>query len=255
MQALVNVGKSLTGAGVNEPVEPFSAPLDRLLEFPLRQGLLFFVLAGVAVVFGLRDRDPRPAVWFTAAAVLGVMAEARLAATHYFAPAFVVSLPGALWLLRRRRGAVASLLVWPVIAWAVWPHLEHRHGPTRDAEAFAARAAPALAFMGDRLAADEVGLTPSYWPHPDTRYWEVVELYVAYTPDYPYRFLPASRIAAERAGEQGKRLRYDADFGLGESASEELVLGDIGTFRVRPVAPDVVELLEGPGVREPLPPG
>jgi hypothetical protein len=255
MRSLGNIAKGLTGGGVNEPVEPFSAPLDRLLDFPLRQALVLFLLAGVGAVVGLRRRDARPVVWFVGAAVLGVMGEARLAATHYFAPAFVVSLPAALWLLQRRAGRATSLLVWVLVAYAVVPQLDHRHAPAVDEAKFEAQATPALAYVESHLRPGEVALTPSYWPHPDPRYWGVVELYVAYTPDYPYRLLPASRLAAERAGEQGKRLRFYADFGVGKIHGEQqLQLADIGTFTVRRASDDVVELVAGPGVDAPLVP-
>lgn len=249
-QSFVNVWEGLSGGGINDEIPLFATPLDQLGDFPLRQALVVFVLAGAAAALGLARRDPLPVVWFSGALVLAVMAQARLAAVHYFAPALVLSVPAALWLLRQERGKAASLLVWPVIAYAVVPQLQHRDGPRLDAEKFERTAAPSLELVERRLRPGEVALTPSYWPSPDTRYFELVQLHVNYTPEYPYSFLPASSAAARVAAERGWRLRYYTGREAADvTGTQTIPIGDIGVFKVRRLsgAEMVVELLDGPG--------
>ena len=251
LRSLVNVGLGLTGRGINDPVEPFSAPLDQLAEFPLRQGVFVFAVAGIAAVVGLVRREPLPVVLFVGAAVLAVMAQARLAAIHYFAPAFMLSVPAALWLVWRERRLAAPLLVWPVIAFLVYPQFEHRRGAARDAEAFARSAAPSFEYVQRRLQPGELALAPSYWPHPDIRYFGTVEYYAHYTPPYPYRFVEPTFLAERIATQRSLRFRYLVGPAVGEIAGTQTIsLGDLGTYKARriPSAPDVAELVDGPQV-------
>jgi hypothetical protein len=248
LQALVSVEKTLSGRGVNETVEPFSASLSQLEHFPLRQATLVFVLAGIAALVGLRRRDPVPVVWFVGAAALGVFAEARLAAIHYFAPAFVVALPGALWLVRRARWG-APLLAAALVAYLVLPQLENRRALSYDRNLEAA-VTPSLDALAARLKPGELIVTPSYWPNGDTRYFDVVESYVAYSPAYPYRFVSDSVRAVNLAEDRGLRLRYyTGPLARNLVGEQELQLTEIGPYRVRPVhgVADAVELLSGPG--------
>jgi hypothetical protein len=249
MQAMISIEKGLSGRGINETVAPFSAPLDQLSHWPLRQALLVFVLAGVAALVGLVRRDPLPVVWFVGALVLGIMAEARLAAVHYFAPAFVVALPGAFWLLRRARPAGAALAAAVIVAYLVQPQLENRHGLVFD-PSLAAAVRPSLRAIEARLGPDELAVTPGYWPDPSTRYFDVVLPSVAYTPPYPYTFVSDSARAPALAEDLGMRLRYyTGPLARNLVGEQELTLTEIGPYRVRPVpgVPDAVELLSGPG--------
>lgn len=254
MRSFVYVFNGLTGRGINEGIPLFGASLRQLLETPLREALVFFGLAGIAAVVGALRREPLPVVCFAGAAVLGVMADARLAAVHYFAPAFVMSLPGAFWLLRRGRGWRSTLLVWPLLVYAILPQLENRNGPERSFEAFRAAQEPSLQFVAERLRPGEVGLTPNAWPHPDVRYFDFVEPYVFYSPDYPYRFLSTSERVLALAKDRGLRFRYyigpDTEKVLG---TRRMTIGALGEFTVRRVgaAPQVVELLAGPLVARP----
>jgi hypothetical protein len=250
LQSLVNLEQGLSGRGINEAHEPFADGWDRFLDLVPRQALLVFFLAAVGAVVGVARRDPRPVAWFVGALVLGVMAEARTPNIHYFAPAFVVSVPAALWLLQRERLRPASLLVWPVIVWIALPALQDRDVPRAEAARFRQAAEPTLTAVGQRLRDGEVALTPSYWPDADTRYFGLVQSFVEYTPPYPYRFIEASNVGAQLAAERGLRLRYylggDAERVTG---TQRLAIGDVGEFLVRRVegAGLAVELLEGPG--------
>lgn len=254
LRSLVNIVEGLSGGGVNEDIALFAAPLDQLADFPLRQATFVFLLAGVAALVGLRRSEPLPVVLFAGALFLAVMAQARLAAVHYFAPAFVVSVPAALWVLRGRRGGAASLLVWPIVLFLVWPQIEHRDHPARDAQSFADRVAPSLALIEQRLQPGEVALLPSYWPNADVRYFAVVQYFVGYAPTYPYRFLEAAPLGLQLAAELGLRPRYYTGPSLeGLSGEQEIQVGNAGTYLVRPVpgAREVVELLSGPGITPP----
>jgi Dolichyl-phosphate-mannose-protein mannosyltransferase len=249
LQMLVVVTRGLTGGGINEDVAPFTASLEQLRGFPLRQAAFVFLLAAVAAAVGLVRREPTPVLLFSGAAVMAIMAQARLGATHYFAPAYVLSVPAALWLLRTgRRGARASVLVWPMVALIVLPQYQHRRDAGNTAAAFAAREEPALRTVERRLEPGEVALVPGSWPHPDNRYFESVYLYSEHTPDYEYHFLPDYAPALAYANQHGLRPRYF----VGPVAST--VVGTMplelttGTYTARPLpgVPGAVELLAGP---------
>jgi len=240
MQALVAVGNGLAGRGISSDVEPFSAPLT-LPERPL----FLFVIAGVAAAVGLVKRDPRPVIWFVGALVLGVMGQARLAAIHYFAPAFILSVPAAFWLLRRGPLTVSTLATAVLVVYLVVPPLQERHRPEAEAESFAASVASGVTAIEQRLGAGEIGLVPSGWPTADSRFFQYVQRPNSYAPEYPFRLLPATTAAAGLAAERGLRLRYYTEPGAGSRGATELGIGELGTFTVRPVpnAPDVVELV------------
>ncbi len=109
---LVSIHDGLTGGGVNTSVyvTPFAHAWNNLVHWPLQQFLVLFGLAAVAVVVGVRRGELGPALWFTAAAAAALFAAARLGTRHYWAPAYVLSVPPALWLCRQLRlvGAVGA---------------------------------------------------------------------------------------------------------------------------------------------------
>jgi hypothetical protein len=249
LQMLVVIARGLTGGGINKEIAPFSAPLDQFADFPLREAAVVFVLSGAAAVLGAFRREPLPVLLFTGAVVLAVMAQARLAATHYFAPAYLVSVPAALWLVRERaRGLVGPVLAALLVAVVVLPQFRERRAAEITLSSFAAREAPALRLVEQRLQPGEVGLVPSYWPHPDSRYFEVVHIYVEHTPDRPYRFLPDTPRAAAFAAEHGLHPRYFVGPGATTVASTGPLALVTGTYRARrlPGVDDAVELVSGP---------
>ena len=253
-QAVANVGEALRGRGINEGVDAFSIPLSRLFEHDLRVALVVFLLAGVAAVWGLAVRNPVPAIWFSGAVALGIMAQSRLGSTHYYMPAFMLSVPGALWLLGRGARGRPPLLVWPLLLLLVYPAFAERHSTRDEVERLARVAAPSLSALERRLREGEVAFTPSAWPNPDTRYFELVQRYVFVTPEYPYRFLPAAPDAAKLAEERGLRFRYftgPAIFDVG--GTKRIALGGLGEYNVRRLTDTdlAVELLEGPGADRP----
>jgi hypothetical protein len=239
MQALVAIGNGLTGRGISADVPLFSASLDAIPDRPF----FLFALAGVAALLGLRQRDARPVIWFVGALALGVMAQARLAAPHYFAPAFMLSVPAAFWLLRRGPAKLSFVALAVVVGYLVLPVLEDRGSSAADAESFASSTAPALAAIEERLRPGEIGVVPSGWPTADSRFFQYVQRPNSYVPTYPFRFLPATAAAAQFAAAHGLELRYYTEPGAGSRATADV--GELGTFSVRPVtgAPDVVELV------------
>jgi hypothetical protein len=248
LQMLVVIWTGLGGRGVNEEIALFSAPLDQLAEFPLRQAVIVFVLAAAAAALGLVRREPAPVLLFVGAAVLAVMAQARLATTHYFAPAYVLSVPAALWLFRARGGLRAPLLLWPIVGFLLLPHYQHRHEANNAASAFESRERPALDLVDRLLERGEVALVPGGWPREDSRYFEFVRVHVEHTPEYRYRFLPDLPTALAFAAENDLRPRYF----VGPVASSvegtmplQLVSG-MYTARRLPGVPAAVELLSGP---------
>jgi hypothetical protein len=212
-----------------------------------------FVLAGIAAVAGLVRRDPLPLAWFAGAAVLGVMAEARLAAVHYFAPAFVLSAFGALWLFRERR-ALGAVLIWVFVVYAAWPTWHARHAPAADAKQFAALVAPAKAYLAAHQQPTDIALVPSYWPFADARYFELVQLYSAYVPDYPYRQLPASEAAAAAVELRGLRFRYYLNPQVTSLAGEQRLTIELGDYTLRPVpgVPLLADVVHGAGADTPF---
>jgi hypothetical protein len=202
LQALVVLAKSAAGRGVSD-VPSFATPLsalDGLLSFG---GLVLFAVAVLAAVFGLRRDDARPVVWAVGAATLGVLAWARPVAPHYLAPSFVLAVPAALWLLQRTRGARASLLVWPFVLLIAWPAFDNRNAPADNASKLEASGKTARAQALEGLGPNEVRFVPSYSPDPDVRYFELVQLYVRHSPDYPYRLLPMTDAALSYAESHG----------------------------------------------------
>ncbi|MEP6978206.1 MAG: glycosyltransferase family 39 protein [Thermoleophilia bacterium] len=248
LQSMVNLENGLTGHGINVDIPLFATPISTFWT-TLKLPFLIFVLAGLGAVVGLITRDARPVVWFAGAVVLGVMADARLAAIHYFAPAFVLSVPAALWLFRPRRLKLAALLVWPLVLYVTWPAVRDRDTPSKEAREFRTQIAPAAAAVAARLRPGEFALTAPYAPVADTRYFQLVEQYVNYTPERPYRFLPATTAAAALAQSRGLRARYFVGPEARDLRGRQTVsLYELGSFTLQPL-PGVngaAEIVPGP---------
>jgi hypothetical protein len=173
---------------VNAGVKPFDLRGVDFGAWPLREALLVFAIAAGAAAYGLWKRELVPVLWFVGAAVLAVMASARLGVTRYYAPPFVVSIPPALWLLRRLRlpGALAAAALVVVVA---LPQLQHRDDQA-DAARQDERIAAALLARA-HLAPGQAALVKPGGASADACYFAVVQPYLADHPVYPYRALPA----------------------------------------------------------------
>ena len=253
-RALESVVETLAGRNVNEGVAAFNEPGSIFTSFPLRECAVIFVLAGVATVVGLRRRDPWPAVWFAAAGVAAIMAAARgLGEIRYFAMPYVLSIPPALWLLRRGTHRPAPVLAWVVVALVVAPTFLHSGGEAQRASRDEAVAA-AAGHLADRLLAPgQAAIVPDQFQSPDDRWYSLVGIYSALQPVRPYRLI--DDVATELSVVQQRRLRLR--YFIGPVASIKAVTTlhlAFGDYRARPVPGSLdpatgigaLELLSGP---------
>jgi hypothetical protein len=252
MRALVYIVRNVSGRGVQAGIEPFSTPLsalDGIVGTPIVFAFLLAVLAGV---MGALRREPVPVVWAVAALATGVFAYARPPNVHYFAPAFVFSALALLWLLQRESRSRVPLLAWALVLYLVWPAWDNRFDAAEEQERLVAGVASAKQYTDARLAPGEFALVPSYWPFADARYFELVQISVEHSPEYPYRYLPAT--AAVRSFEQARQMRPRFSIGLQASdldSATQVELGDLGRYTIVPRAGLVAEIVAGPGVTEP----
>src|SRR5439155_878987 len=77
-----------------------------LFEFPIRSATLVLALAVAGAIVGARRRILWPTLLALGALLLAVLAAARLSYPNYYAPAFAVAIPPALWFLKARRTSV-----------------------------------------------------------------------------------------------------------------------------------------------------
>jgi hypothetical protein len=157
-----------------------------------------------------------------------------------------------LWLVQRSPRAHAPLLVWPVVLLLLWPAWDRREVPAREQAALAASVADAKRYIDANLRPGEVAVVPSYWPFEDSRYFELVEIYVEHTPNYPYESLPTTAAARPFMQLRGLRPR----FYVGPQATNLTVgtraqLGELGEYTLVPTAVQgLAEVVQGPGVTE-----
>jgi hypothetical protein len=143
------------------------------------------------------------------------------------------------------------LLIWPIVLYVALPSLNHRNGPKHDTAQFAAIVKPAKAYLANKLGPGDVAFVPSYWPFADSRYFELVQLYVNYTPPYPYKYLPASQLAGKYAEATGLHFRYYVGPGFESlQGMQKVHIGDLGDYVISraPGTQFVYELVSGPGV-------
>jgi hypothetical protein len=225
--------EALAGGGANEGVPLFTLDWSMFESFPLRQALVLFILAGVAAGVGALRRDLLPMLWFLAAAAMGVLGAARLGALRYFEPAYVLSIVPALWLFSSRRAIGAVLAAVIVTALVVWPSLERADDPARSARAEERYAAEVDRAAAPLLGENDVALVTDYAPVADGRYWGTVANFVAYTPPYPYRFLPDYGPALATAAP--RRIHYYFGPAAASLSSEGTLTLGSGTWYARPV--------------------
>jgi len=200
---------TLFGGNLNKGIQPFSGPFfDLITHYPLREPALVFVAAALGALWGLTRYDPRALLWFSGAAVAGAMAAARLDYPRYFALAYVLSIPAALTLFRRTRTAAAPLILWPLVAFVVFPTLRHSGDDAVVAnrqEAVAAR----MRALGDRfLKPGEFAFIPDYFQYPDADWYDYLQYFTDFHPLYPFRYVPDRQQAFFAARDQGKQPRY-----------------------------------------------
>lgn len=262
-QILVKMVGGLTGGGVNQGVAPFAIPWSELRHEPFLQTELLLALAAVAAAAGVRRRDLQPLLWFSGAAVAFVMALARLGDVHYFAPAFVLSIPAVLWLARRLPDRLAAGGAVAVVAVALLPVFQNLTGPANAATLAEAQSAE-IERLGAELVTQPgtVALSDDYVsPTADVRWFSLVHEFVAWAPPYPYRFLSDYSTAESVAVSQHLLPTYYIGFLPARLApGRQRVSLPIGTYVLQPL-PDTIDarlgigaakLLSGPGVDRPF---
>jgi hypothetical protein len=207
---LVSIRNGLTGGGVNSSVNvtPFAHSWSNLVHWPLQQFLVIFALAALAAVIALRRRELGPTLWFTGAAVAAIFAAARYGTLHYWAPAFVLSIPPLLWLCRRL-GAIGIVGAAALSLYVLVPAVQNvRIGAHR-----AARQEQTM-IVWDAAAArlvkrGQVALgAPYVAPVPDIPYMDLVRLWVEVPPPRTYQFVSAREQGLFIAAAQRTKVAY-----------------------------------------------
>lgn len=198
VQMLVAMKESLTGQRVNEGIDPFeNFTLDSLRAWPLNAMVVVVVLGAAAGVLGVLRRQHWPLLLALGSVVLALMAAARYSYDYYYAPAFTVAIPGALWLFGRagRVKAPVYVLAAAVAFYGYALTKVQTWEPPRDE----AINASAQALADELLAPGEVILAGHYYmPIEDVRFGSLVDGFVDHVPEYPYRFLSSLRVVGER---------------------------------------------------------
>lgn len=261
-EMLVKMVGGLTGGGVNEGVARFSTPWSELRHEPLLQAIGLLVLAAVAALLGARRRDHRPLLWFLGAALSFAMAVARLGEAHYFAPAFVLSIPPALWLVRELPPRVRPVGALAVVVFALTPVVQHLDTQaataTREEEQSAA-----IERLTDQLVTQPgtVALSEDYVsPVADVRWFGLVRPYASFQPPYPWRVLSDYVTAVDIAESQHLLPTYFVGALPTQLPHTEKVDLPIGTYTMEPLPATMDErlgvgaakLLTGPGVDRPF---
>lgn len=255
VQAVVWTANAALGRGVNEGIGHFT-DWGSLLHFPLLGGLVVYVLAGVGAIVGLGRRDWSPLLWFLASTGMTLLAIERIGTTHYFAPGYALAIVPALGLLQRLRPAGPALAVALAVV-VIWPQFEHRGDERRQAEALVRAGTATEASLASRLGPHEIALTSADAFLPDTLYNRLVEIYVLWTPPYPYRTMPQTAEAEWSAGVLHLKPRlYLTTVPLPPSGAATISTGDY-VVRSAPVAPvgeyHAYRIVSGPGIDRPAP--
>lgn len=256
-RVLIDTFETLIGRNINAGITPFKLSVTDFGTFPLLEVMILLGVATLAAVVGLVRRTAWPVLWFVAAAVTTLFATIRLGELRYFAPGYVLAIPAALWLFRRRSSPVASPLVWALVAVVVVPTFLHMNDAARAASNQERQASAATQLANRLLGKNDVALVSSYaYPVPDARWWGLVEDFVDSAPNYPYRFLPDDPRALQTAASQGLHFTYYiGPIAYTVTKKQSLTLGT-GTYQVEPVPGGrkfanlrivAVKLLSGPG--------
>jgi Dolichyl-phosphate-mannose-protein mannosyltransferase len=188
---LVAMGRALGHGGVGQSAP--GASWSELAHSPLLQAVIVLCLSGVAGGIGFVTREIAPLLWFAGAAAMFVMATTHIGPAATFAPAFVLCIPAVLWLARLLPRPALPLAALAVVAAMLVPTLQAISKPA-DAARLQEQRWAAIDVLGEKLVTrpSTIALTEDSAPIPDVRWHDFVQQTVAWTPDYPYRFLPDS---------------------------------------------------------------
>jgi hypothetical protein len=202
-QVLLSIWQTSRGSGLNSSVEPFQYfTFGSLAHYPLLADVVAVALAVAAAATGFRRGVYWPTPLALGAVVLVVEAAARLRFDLYYAPAFAVSLPGALWLLRTsgmRIGAAVGTVAVAVLFVAALLHPRWSPGAEEQVNAAAHR-------LAARLGPGAIAVpAASLLPIEEVRYDTLVVQYTHEAPAVDYRFVQAD---SPRILERGIELAY-----------------------------------------------
>ncbi|HEY2541592.1 MAG TPA: glycosyltransferase family 39 protein, partial [Gaiellaceae bacterium] len=248
---------SLIGRNVNAGITPFKLSVTQFTSFPLLEAMIVIALSLVAAVVGILRRDALPVIWFVGAGAMTLLATVRLGENRYYAPGYILAVPAALWLFRRRGTVAAPVVVWVLVVGVLVPTFLHMRSAAHAAKTLEAQSRATTALADRVLSPDQVALVPSYYsPVADARWWGLVHQYVFSPPDYPYRFIPDEADAIPAATDEGKHVAaYVGSAALDVGKPQPLQLGS-GPYEAAPVPGGrdyafmglgVVRLLSGPG--------
>ncbi len=234
LNMLVTMRDGLLGRGVNAGLQAFPVTWSQFTTSPLKQAAVVFAIAAIAAVVGAFRRNPLPAIWFSGALALAVLAAARLSTTRYYAPAYVLAVPAAVWLFRRLGPRIGGVLVALLVAYVLIPQFQYLPAAL-DQAAHDERVSAEYQRLAVRVLhrPREIILTSDYAPVGDVRYLGEVEHFVSYTPAYPYRFL--ADVELRDIAAKGLVPRYYAGpEAVGVTRPGTLRLGGAACWRVVP---------------------
>jgi Dolichyl-phosphate-mannose-protein mannosyltransferase len=257
---IVKIVHDLAQGGIQPGIGQSTLSASEFGHTPLLPSLIIVVLAGLAAGIGIGIGDSQPMLWFSGAAAMFVMATTHLGPPVTFAPAFVLSIPPTLWLARRLPRATAALAAVAVVAIVLVPTLQSLTSPRHSAQLQEESARTIAADSAKLLTKpNTIALMPDYVsPNADIRWFDFVQQVVAWTPAYPYRFLPDSAQGAQKG--QSSHLTpayYIGALPLRLSGEKTVTLG-YGTFALKPLpqfanpalGTGVAKLVSGPGVQQ-----
>jgi len=259
---LLSIANGLTGHGVNSSsnVTPFAHAWDNLAHWPLQQFVVLFALAVVAAAVAIRRRDLTPTLWAAGAIVAAVFAAARFGTQHYWAPAYVLSIPPALWLCRRG-GMIGTVGAVALLAYVLVPAGAHVRTGAHRAERQAQGEVVWDAAAARLLKPGQIALGQPYVaPVADIPYVDLVRLWVEVPPPRSYRFVSAREPGLAVAAAQHAKLAYF--FGARALAvrgrtrlelfpGHEYVVEPVPSARRPDIGFGVLRLVHGEGVDEP----
>jgi len=259
-EMLVRMGRSLRHGGVDRLAPGVAGSWSELGHTPVLQALILLAVAGVASGIGLVVREAGPSLWFGGSAATFLMATSHVGPASNFAPAFVLSIPPALWLARRMPRPAPPIAALALVALAFIPALRDLPKP-RDAARLQERRWAAIDAIGAKVITKPgiVALSDDSAPIPDVRWHDYVQQVVSWTPAYPYRFLPDSQLALDTAGrEHLLPAYYIGSLPVGLTKTETVPL-QFGSYTLQPVPSDTfpglevgtARLLAGPGIDRP----
>jgi hypothetical protein len=259
-EMLVKIVTGLTGGGINENVAPFTIPWSALVHGQLLGASLLLLIAVAAGLVGLGRRDPEPLLWASGALIAALMAAARVGSVHYFAPAYVLSVPAALWLARQLPRRVGALAAAAIVAVGLVSSLARLYDPANAASKQQAQWAE-MELLGRRLLGpNDVAVTDIDAPGSQTRFFGTVQNFVAWTPAPRYTFVQDYDRLLPVVQAQGSRLAYYIGRLPLQLSQEQTVNLALGRYTLHPL-PETFDsstgigaarLIHGQGVDSPI---